>query len=164
MIDKKAMDPEKLVVFYDATCPFCIRWIKFLLDRDGNDALRFAALQSEWAHAFLREKGLKHPGMGSILVWDGKALLSESSATMTIARALPGIWQVGAHLDIFPKSWRDKVYTFIAQRRYSWFGKRDECWEPDKADRWKFLDQKDRFPQDEKHESGSGDDPAQDKR
>ena len=134
------MKSGQLVVFYDGKCPFCVGWVKFLLDRDGDDRLRFAALQSDWTGAFFAERGLARPGVESVLVWDGREMKSRSEAALALAEALPGVWSLGRHLDILPDTLRNKVYGFIAERRYDWFGKYDSCWVPKAADRAKFLD------------------------
>jgi predicted DCC family thiol-disulfide oxidoreductase YuxK len=34
----------------------------------------------------------------------------------------------------------DRVYDFIGNRRYRWFGKKQECWIPDASLRARFLD------------------------
>jgi len=134
------MPPERLILFYDGVCPFCIGWVRFLLDRDGHDRLRFAALQSDWTRRFFQERGLPHPGTGSIRVWDGQHLYDRSEAAGMIARSLPGIWKLAAGLQRLPKSWRDGLYDWIAGRRYQWFGRRDQCWVPGPEVREKFLD------------------------
>jgi predicted DCC family thiol-disulfide oxidoreductase YuxK len=130
----------QLVVFYDGQCPFCHRWVRFLLNRDKRDRLRFASLQSEWTHNFLLHKDLNHPGMDSIAVWDGRGLLLQSTAAISISAALPGIWSLGRALRIVPKAWRDGLYRFVARRRYRFFGHYEECRLPSKNETRKFLD------------------------
>ena len=134
------MKADKRIVFYDGECPFCIGWVKFLLDRDGDDRFRFAALQGDWARDFFAEKGLPHPGMDSVVVWDGAALHRQSEAVVALAEALPGIWHLGRHLSLVPESWRDGAYRIVAKNRYRWFGKRQACWVPGAGERAKFLD------------------------
>jgi len=134
------MKAGHLLVFFDAKCPFCVSWVKFLLDRDGYDRLHFASLQSEWTARFFQEHDLEPPELESVLVWDDHQLLAESQAIATLAEALPGIWQAGRHLTLLPSGLRHKAYRFVADRRHSWFGKYDSCWTPKPEDRRKFLD------------------------
>ena len=136
----EGMESDHLLVLYDGECPFCVSWVKFLLDRDGRDRLRFAALQSAWTRKFMAEKGLQEPELQSVLVWDGKRLYRESEAISRVAAALPGIWQVGRHLEAIPEDLRDKAYRFVAERRHRWFGRKHDCWMPKETDRRKFLD------------------------
>lgn len=154
--EKKEKGGERLrTVFFDGCCPFCVGWVKFLLDRDGHDRLRFAALQSEWTRAFLARKGVPHPGGDSILVWNGEQLLSRSEAVLDLAEALPGVWSLGRHLSFLPLQTRDFLYDFIATRRYQWFGSQPRCWLPRKADQAKFLDLSDPIYQEIKSENPS---------
>lgn len=136
---RRGMEGE-LIVLYDSRCPFCVGWVKFLLDRDGYDRLSFAGLDSSWVHDFLEQRGLPHPGMKSLAVWDGERLRRESDAVLRITAALPGVWSLIRHLDRLPANLRDRVYRFIADHRYRIFGRYERCWVPKASDRRKFLD------------------------
>lgn len=150
------------IVFYDGECPFCVTWVKFLLDRDGDDRLRFAALQSNWTRRFFEKQGAAPPGMGNIIVWDGERFHHKSDAVVVLGEALPGVWS-GLHLlRHVPPKWRDAAYTFIGDRRYKWFGKYPERWIPTEADRGKFLDLKAPEAQTGKHGDSPEDDPHRD--
>jgi predicted DCC family thiol-disulfide oxidoreductase YuxK len=158
------MDSDRLIVFYDGKCPFCVGWVKFLMDRDGNDRFRFASLQSDWAARFFQEQNLKHPGMESVVTWDGSFLETRSAAAITLAGRLPGIWSVGRHMDIFPTRLRNNIYDWVAQNRYKWFGTYDQCWVPKPEDRRKFLDLEGGGVQHADHGDGPGDNQDSDKR
>lgn len=132
------------IVFFDSSCPFCVGWIKFLLDRDGANRLRFASLQSGWSRRFFTDHGLRHPGMGSVLVWDGERLYRESGAVIEVLGCLGGVWQAGRWLQHIPAGIRDRLYRFIGERRTDWFGKYATCWLPREEDRAKFLDASER--------------------
>ena len=134
------MTENHLIVFYDGQCPFCVHWVKFLLDRDGDDRLRFASLDSEWSDRFFTKQNLKHPGKESLVVWDKGFLKRQSEAAIALAGVLPGIWNLGRHIDIFPTRFRNDSYDFIAKNRYKWFGQYDKCWVPKLEDWRKFLD------------------------
>ena len=153
------MGNDHLIVFYDGNCPFCVGWVKFLLDRDGHDRLRFASLDSDWSTRFFAERNLKHPGRESIVVWDGEFLRLRSAAAVTVAEALPGIWRLGRHIDIFPVRVRDNGYDWVARNRYKWFGKYDSCWIPKAEDRRKFLDLAKSSVQHRGHGDQADDDP-----
>jgi len=135
------MKTREMVVFYDGECPFCVGWVKFLLDRDGDNCLRFAALQGDWARAFFVERSLEHPGMGSIVVWDGNRLHRETAAISRIGEALPGVWRGFRYLERLPSRVSDGIYRFVARHRYHVFGRYEKCWIPKAEDRKKFLDQ-----------------------
>ena len=141
------MTDGRLLIFFDGKCPFCIGWVKFLIDQDGRDCFRFAALQSDWTHRFFEDHGQPHPGMGSIVVWDGTNLLFQSRAISVVTDRLPGVWRFLRHITKLPGSLPDRIYDFIAIRRYRLFGRRDSYWLPEEAERRKFLDLSDPFYQ-----------------
>ena len=51
-----------------------------------------------------------------------------------------GFWQIANFLMVFPESFRNLVYDYIAKNRYKWFGKKEECMIPTKEIREKFLE------------------------
>ncbi len=133
-------DPH-LWVFFDGACPFCVGWVKWLADRDGRDALRFAPLQGHWARQVLAEHGLAAEALESLVVWDGVRLLTGAMAVRRVAATLPGIWRLaGRMFGLLPASWQEGLYRFVAARRYRWFGRYPACWVPEPAARRKFLD------------------------
>lgn len=134
------MENRIRVVFFDGRCPFCVGWVRFLLDRDGRDCLRFASLQSAWSRGFFERNGLKPPELDTLLVWDGQVLHAQSEAVVSIAEVLPGAWRMGRHLEKLPAGVRNRVYAFIAERRHDWFGQKPACWIPREEYRRKFLD------------------------
>ena len=141
------MERDHLLILFDGECPFCVGWIKFLIDRDADDRFRFASLQSEWTARFLEDHNIDRNLPDSILVWDGEHLRSRSAALIAIAEELPGIWHGMRHLDLFPQGFRDRVYGAIARNRHKLFGKYEACWVPQAGVRGKFLDSDSPAPQ-----------------
>lgn len=129
------------LVFYDGVCPFCIGWVRFIIDRDGADRFRFASLQSDWAQRFFEKEGFEIPKQPALLVYDGGYFHLASEAAIVIAGHLPGVWRLLRHVSKLPFAWRNRGYHWLAARRYSIAKKRESCWLPDPAYRHKFLDQ-----------------------
>jgi predicted DCC family thiol-disulfide oxidoreductase YuxK len=129
----------QLIVFYDGMCPLCHVTVRFLIDRDGYDKLRFASLQSEWTQAFFHQHGGDH-SLQAVQVWNGTTWFSGMPAICEIAQHLPGIWRYVALLRQLPISLQEWIYTIVAKNRYRLFGKYDTCKIPTLAERGKFLD------------------------
>jgi predicted DCC family thiol-disulfide oxidoreductase YuxK len=146
------MDRDHLLILFDGECPFCIGWIKFLIDRDADDRLRFASLQSDWTKRFLEKQAIEQTLPDSILVWDGEHLKSRSAAIIAIAEELPGIWHGMRYMEIFPRDFRDRIYAYIARNRHKLFGKYESCWIPRPEVRGKFLDSTESADQTPSHE------------
>lgn len=137
------------VVLFDGVCNLCNAAVRFIIDRDPKGTMRFASLQSDVGqelvarHATqLDSASLPSPDNDApptlLLVEDGR-IYARSTAALRIARRLNGLWPVfGAFLAV-PRSVRDPVYDFVANRRYRWFGRTDACRLPTKEEAGRFL-------------------------
>lgn len=137
---------ETGIVFYDGVCGLCQRWVRFLLQRDKAQTLRFAPLQGETIkQAPIGVKlaaGLSPESVGPdvgvtaelpsviFVVRAGtpdEQIFTRSEAALRLLEHLGGIWRVVSWLRIIPRGVRDGIYDFIARRRYRWFGKDESC-------------------------------------
>ena len=133
------------LVLYDGVCGLCNRLNQFILKRDSGDRFRFAALQSSIAGELLRRYGRDAGDLNTVyLIVNYRApderLLSKGRAVLYVLRALGGIWSSARILELLPSRFLDRLYDFVARRRYRWFGRFDACVVPQPRDRSKFLD------------------------
>lgn len=135
------------VVLFDGVCNFCNASVDFLLERERDHELRFAALQSDAARdlvhaaggAALVERLVGDGDPSSIaLVEDGR-VYTESTAALRIAKHLRAPWRWLRIFVIVPRPLRDAVYRWIAKNRYRWFGKSEHCRVPTPELRARFL-------------------------
>lgn len=131
---------KPLVLFYDGPCILCNYWIRRLSIWDKNDQLRFTSLDSDYALDFFK----KHPSplleKDAILSWDSEnGYFSESEVLFYVLKRLGGFWTLLLLFRVFPLSWTNGLYRFIAQNRYRWFGKYDHCPLPEARFRHKFI-------------------------
>ncbi|MFT4176892.1 MAG: DCC1-like thiol-disulfide oxidoreductase family protein [Luteolibacter sp.] len=115
---KSSKASEKTVTLaYDGECLMCSRFIRFLAAEDRGKRIRFTTLQASG----VREITSMH------VTCEGKTL-TESAAFLTLLDALGGHWRVLAFSGrLVPKPIRNRIYQFIAARRYRWFGKNPSC-------------------------------------
>ena len=135
-----------LVVLYDGVCGLCDRTIQFLLNIDKNQILKFATLQGETGSTvlkrhFISEKTENYDSVIFIRGYnsDEETVYFRSGAVMQIFKELGGKWCVLSWLRIIPRFMRDGVYNIIANNRYKWFGKFDQCRLPSPEERARFL-------------------------
>ena len=121
---------DKPILFFDGVCNLCNSSVQFIIRRDRNERFLFASLQSEKAKKTLPAKYRVEDDLKSLVLKDGDRLKTKSSAALTIARDLSGLWPLLYLLMIIPKALRDFVYDLIARNRYNWFGKKDACMIP----------------------------------
>ena len=75
----------------------------------------------------------------TLIVVAGGTVFRNSDAILYIYRRLCWPWRALGLAAVIPRRLRDPVYRWIARNRYRWFGKLDECWVPDAADRERLL-------------------------
>ncbi len=133
------------LVLYDGVCGLCDHFVQFLLRIDGQDQLRFAALQGSIGTGILQEAGRTAEALSTVIVVaDYQApsarLLYRSDAALFVIASAGGIYATVRALRIVPRFLRDAVYNLIARWRYRIFGRFDACPLPRPATRAKFLD------------------------
>ena len=124
---------SKIVIYYDGICFVCSSAINALIKMDKNNILYFSPLQSNYAKSSINKKFLKE--MDSVIVRKNEKVFSKSYAAFVVLRELRSPLRYLFYL--VPTFFADFIYDFVAKRRYSWFGKKEECIFP--IDNPKFL-------------------------
>ncbi len=115
--------------------------MRFVIKRDRRAIFRFATLQSNIANQTLSSYDYSHDSLSSVLLIADGHLYRKSRAGLQIARRLDGLWPAFYYLFVWvPAFIADPIYDFIGNRRYKWFGKKDECWIPTDELRSRFLE------------------------
>lgn len=128
------------VVLFDGVCNLCNGAVQFIIKRDKASKFHFAALQSEYGQAQLLRLGIPPSALQSIVLIKGDRFYQRSNAVLEIVKMLGGFWSVLYLLKIIPAFFRDWIYNRIANNRYKWFGRQDQCMIPTTALKARFLD------------------------
>ena len=122
------------VLLYDGTCGLCNRSVRFLLRMDRHGRIKYAALQSEPAQAYLSSRGLPTDDFDSLVFvtdWSqperGDYLLRTSGVVAALKVCSGFAKAMGVVLGVIPTSWRDAGYKLIARWRYQIWGEWKEC-------------------------------------
>jgi predicted DCC family thiol-disulfide oxidoreductase YuxK len=99
----------------------------------------FASLQSDIAAKLLKDTDTIEPFPDSILVIHKNKVFMKSEAALLISSFLPFPWRLITVGKIFPVSFSNVIYDWIARNRYKWFGKKDFCMMPEPGIQDKFL-------------------------
>ncbi|QAU12600.1 thiol-disulfide oxidoreductase DCC family protein [Halorubrum sp. BOL3-1] len=128
------------IILFDGVCNLCSGFVRFVVPRDTEEKYRFASLQSDVGRALLAEHDLSTDELDSVvLIEDGESYV-KSAAIIRIATGLGGRYRLLSPFRYVPRSVRDRVYDFVAEHRYRWFGKKDRCMVPSGDVRSRFLD------------------------
>ena len=114
---------SKTVIYYDGVCFVCSSAINTLIKMDGDNILYFSPLQSKFAKSTIDKKYLET--MDTVIVKRDEKVYTKSNAAFVILEELKNPLRYSFYL--VPSFFADFVYDFVAKRRYSWFGKKEEC-------------------------------------
>jgi predicted DCC family thiol-disulfide oxidoreductase YuxK len=132
-------DDESIILF-DGVCNLCSGFVQFILPRDTEGKYRFASLQSDAGQALLAEYDLPTDELESVvLIEDGESYV-KSAAIIQIATGLGGSYRLLSPFRYLPRSVRDRLYDFVADHRYRWFGKKDRCMIPSEDVQSRFVE------------------------
>ncbi|MGQ4556110.1 DCC1-like thiol-disulfide oxidoreductase family protein [Halobellus sp. GM3] len=137
--DEGVRAPDGPVVLFDGVCNLCNGAVAFLLSRDRTGRLRFASLQSAAGRALRSRHGLPTEGVETIVLVDGERAYTKSDAVIRIAELLGWPYRLLSLARPVPRSVRDRIYEFVADNRYEWFGRKDRCMVPDEDVSDRFL-------------------------
>ena len=136
----REMPDDASIVLFDGVCNLCSGFVQFVYPRDPEGKYRFASLQSDVGQALLAEHALPTDELESIvLIEDGESYV-KSAAVIQIATGLGGAYRLLSPFRYVPAAVRDRVYDFVADHRYKWFGKKDRCMMPSGDVQSRFLE------------------------
>jgi predicted DCC family thiol-disulfide oxidoreductase YuxK len=131
---------NKKIILFDGVCNLCDSAVQFVIKHDKKDDFRFVALQSDLGQEITKHIGITKNIDSIILYQPGIAYYYKSEAVLEIAKSLGGIFYLVALFSIFPTSFNNHIYDYIAKNRYKWYGKKESCMIPTKELQAKFLE------------------------
>ena len=130
---------DKKIVLFDGVCNFCNYWVRFIFKRNKQHDIYYMPLQDERMKEFLPEE-LSSKEMESVIYYKAGEIFTLSTAALMIGSELNFFWRLLSKIGfLVPKGIRDGIYKFIGARRYSWFGKKENCPIPSPELRKQFL-------------------------
>jgi predicted DCC family thiol-disulfide oxidoreductase YuxK len=131
---------DKKIVLFDGFCNLCNRSVQFILRHDKKNQFLFGSLQGRAGQGYLKKFSLPANDFNSFMLVENGKLYTRSAAALRMLKHLGGAWQFLYAFIIIPAFIRDGLYNLVAENRYAWFGKKDECWVPTPTLKAKFLD------------------------
>ncbi|MEM7246043.1 MAG: DCC1-like thiol-disulfide oxidoreductase family protein [Acidobacteriota bacterium] len=152
------------LLLFDGVCNLCDALVRFVIDHDGEERFRFAALQSDAARRALEEAGAPEEAPDSLIVIDDRKVHAGADALVAVVRGLGLPWSLLVAALLIPRFVRDPAYAWLARNRYRWFGRQTACRVPPAGLSDRFLDvdepirvtQRDEPSREVNHEQGSG--------
>ncbi len=126
-------------ILFDGVCNFCNGAVNFVIKRDKQSRIKFAALQSDRGQQLLKQFNLPTHTFDSFLFIEDSKVYTQSTAALKVCNYLSALWPLLYGFIIVPKFIRDGIYSWIAKNRYKWFGKKDQCMIPSPEISARFL-------------------------
>lgn len=114
-------DIPDYTVFYDGECGFCNWSVAYILKHERNNKIHFISLQSKSSRLFFEERDLPQPDLSSVFFLRKGKLLTESSASLYVTKELKLPHSMWFIFIIFPKFFRDWIYSLISKKRHKLF-------------------------------------------
>ena len=132
------------LLLFDGVCGLCHRWVRFVLARDKERLVGFAALQSDVAAEALARHG-EEPSLDSLafivdLGRDGERLIRGARGVLQLLGILGFPWSIARGFGVLPNFLLNPAYAAVARIRYRLFGRYDSCQLPSPEERDRFLD------------------------
>ncbi|KAH0878393.1 hypothetical protein HID58_065787 [Brassica napus] len=117
------------VVVYDGVCHLCHGGVKWIIKADKYRKIKFCCLQSKAAEPYLTVSGVtKEDVQKRFLFIEGLGSYHQAStAALRVVSYLPLPYSALKAFAIVPTPLRDSVYDYVANNRYNWFGKAEDC-------------------------------------
>lgn len=120
-------------------CNLCTSSVHFIIRHDKRAVFRFVPIQSEHGREICRACGLDPDSIQTFLVLRNGRAYARSDAAFEIIKQFGGLWRLLVLFKVVPAALRDRIYTFIVNNRYRWFGRRNTCMCPSEDINQRFL-------------------------
>ncbi|MCI2228138.1 DCC1-like thiol-disulfide oxidoreductase family protein [Polaribacter sp. MSW13] len=132
---------NKKIILFDGICNLCNDSVLKVIKFDKKNNFVFAPLQSKTGQAITKHLKIDTSKIDSIILYEpGISYDIKSTAALKIMNDFGGFWFLSKLFWIFPETFRNLIYNYIAKNRYKWFGKKESCMIPTPELKAKFLD------------------------
>ena len=128
------------VLLFDGVCNLCNRSVQEIIPRDPTGKVAFAPLQSEIGRALQERHGFDTDDLDTVILVEGNSVHTKSDAAIRVAELLGWPYAALVLTRLVPRSVRNDIYDFVADNRYDWFGRKDQCMVPDEDVSDRFLE------------------------
>ena len=116
----------EFIIFFDGYCHLCNHFLNWVVQHDTKSACVFAPLQGTTAAKYLNEDFRKNPQ--TVVVWfNGKIFVKTKAVSVVLKKLSLPYKIIGQVLSIIPTVLADYIYDVVANNRYRWWGRRDQC-------------------------------------
>lgn len=123
----KGLDGSHPLIVFDGVCVLCSGFARMVVRLDTDKRFRFATAQSPLGEALYRRHGLRTDFYETNLVIIDGVAFTRMDSLLAVCDALGWPWRAARLIRLLPRRVRDRLYAWIANNRYAWFGQKDSC-------------------------------------
>jgi predicted DCC family thiol-disulfide oxidoreductase YuxK len=106
------------IVVFDGECGLCNGFVAWLITHDREGRFLLAGSAGAVGKDVIAAAGLNPDiAQSTIVLWDGVAATTQSTAVIEIMRGLPWPWRTSVVALVVPRAVRDAIYRWVAKRR-----------------------------------------------
>ncbi|WP_380674327.1 thiol-disulfide oxidoreductase DCC family protein [Salinigranum sp. GCM10025319] len=139
-VDLAAVVEDGPILLFDGVCNLCNGAVQFVVERDSDERIRFASLQSDVGRAVRDRLDLSGEDLGTVVLVEGERAYTKSAAVVRVGELLGGVYGLASLGWLLPRSIRDWLYDRVAANRYDWFGRKEQCMVPTPELRSRFVE------------------------
>jgi len=133
------MPSSNPILLFDGVCNLCNGFVQFIVKRDPEGIFQFASLQSDAGQELMKQHGFNPDEINTVILVEEDRVYTRSDVPLRVVQKFSGLWPMLYVFVIIPKAIRDAIYNWVAQNRYKWFGKKDQCMIPTPELKSRFL-------------------------
>lgn len=130
---------DRPIILFDGVCNLCNSAVQFVIKHDPKEQFLFTSLQSDAGKKILQKFNIPVDNFNSFVLLQNNTVYTQSTAALKVAKQLNKGWKLLYGFTIVPSFIRNGVYKLVANNRYNWFGKQEECMIPTPALQTRFL-------------------------
>ncbi|HNQ00127.1 MAG TPA: DUF393 domain-containing protein [Bacteroidia bacterium] len=119
--------PEHPVILLDDECVLCHWLVRFIFRYDKKDTFRFTGLKSETGTSLCKLYQVSTEISETVILIKDQQYFIRSTAVVQILNELNSFRWLAKFIQLFPLSFRDRMYNIISKNRYRLFGKSRYC-------------------------------------
>jgi predicted DCC family thiol-disulfide oxidoreductase YuxK len=114
------------VIYFDAYCVLCNKFIKWVIKHDHAELYKFSPLDSARAMT-LKEKHPELKSIDSVILEEDEKVLTHGAAVKKVLQDLSSFIFIRKAIGLYPDFLLLWGYKLVASSRYKIFGKYDAC-------------------------------------
>ena len=130
---------SKAIWLFDSVCVLCNGAISTALKYEKAPTIYFVSIHSADGRAIAQKYNIDPDDPDTFLFLDNGKPFVQSDGVIALSKHMKAPFSWIRYGVIIPKAVRDRLYDFVARRRYRLFGKLDTCRVPSDAERARFT-------------------------